>query len=188
MEVEHLCYWKIIIPNDHNSFTTAPALEISDFQFDLCKNILKDYSKNALKVIFVPIKYMMLLAFRLFWSCSYLVKIFYFKEQRFTWGLPLGATSQLHRWRKTSEHHSEEKQNMFSYKTPRKEGYECAYWLLTYIFIILLDLNFSLVFLLPMKLKRCTEDILHSQKARNMPHFAASEIYLQSLSSLLNFM
>lgn len=155
---KRLCHYL----NDHNSFTTAPAFEIPDFQFALCKNILKDYPKNAFKSDICSHQYMMLLAFKLFQSHSYLVKIFYFKEQRFTWGLPFGETSQQHRWRKMSEHHSEEKQNMFSYKTPRKEGYECAFWLLTYIFIMLLDLNFSQAFLLPMQLKRCTEDTSHS--------------------------
>lgn len=33
--------------NDHNGFTTAPTFET--FQFDLCKNLLKDYPKNAFK-------------------------------------------------------------------------------------------------------------------------------------------
>lgn len=180
------CYWKIII--QMITMASQQHLHLKRFSLTCAKTFWRTTQRMLLKVIFVPIKYMMLLAFQLFLSHSYLVKIFYFKEQRFTWGLPLGATSQLHRWRKMSEHHSDEKQNMFSYKTPRKEGYECAFWLLTYIFIMLLDLTFSLAFLLPMKLTRCREDTLHSQKERNMPHFVAPELYAPSPSSLLNSM
>lgn len=74
-EVEHC----VIERSLFQVITTAPAFEISDFQFDLCKNILKDHPKNALKVSFVPLRYMLLLVFKLFWSHSYLVKMFYFR-------------------------------------------------------------------------------------------------------------
>lgn len=58
-----LCYWKIIIQN----LQQYHHLKFQIFSYcDMWKNTLKDYLKNSLEVILVPINYMMLLALSYF--------------------------------------------------------------------------------------------------------------------------